>query len=278
MRALQRSTKLEKVQRLLGVRPTSLGSLSEATEVFTAEHFLRAILQEVAGRSSAAVSRSRGPPPLWPPKPLCRRWHRSQCPAKNGLGLVDGRPAPSGQNALHFDVLKGVPIGCHFDTRRLFRTWSNCGPCCNRAASTSSISYAGYELYRDILNAKSSFVGRVNDNTAFTVKEEQTPTPEAIAAGVVRDVILAKLGTPKHKDVIGKPVRLVTVRRRKTDGTWEELWLVTDHLDMSADLVALAYRYRWTIELFFRWFKCVLAAGTWCRIRPTAWRSRFMRP
>ncbi len=68
----------------------------------------------------------------------------------------------------------------------------------------------------------------------------------------------AKLGTPKHKDVIGKPVRLVIVRRRKTDGTWEELWLVTDHLDMSADLVALAYRYRWTIELFFRWFKCVL--------------------
>ncbi len=90
------------------------------------------------------------------------------------------------------------------------------------------------------------------------MKEEQTLTPEAIAAGVVRDVILAKLGTPKHKDVIGKPVRLVIVRRRKTDGTWEELWLVTDHLDMSADLVALAYRYRWTIELFFRWFKCVL--------------------
>ncbi len=49
------------------------------------------------------------------------------------------------------------------------------------------------------------------------MKEEQTLTPEAIAAGVVRDVILAKLGTPKHKDVIGKPVRLVIVRR-KTDG------------------------------------------------------------
>ncbi len=76
-------------------------------------------------------------------------------------------------------------------------------------------------------------MARVKDNTAFTVKEEQTLTPEAIAAGVVRDVILAKLGTPKHKDVIGKPVRLVIVRRRKTDGTWEELWLVTDHLDMS---------------------------------------------
>ncbi len=98
MRALQRSTKLEKVQRLLGVRPTSLGSLSEATEVFTAEH-LRAILQEVAGRLCCCIKVVRPRPPQ---KSLCRRWHRSQCPAKNGLGLVDGRPAPSGQNASPF--------------------------------------------------------------------------------------------------------------------------------------------------------------------------------
>jgi IS4 transposase len=27
---------------------------------------------------------------------------------------------------------------------------------------------------------------------------------------------------------------------------------------MPADLIALAYRHRWSIELFFRWFKCVL--------------------
>jgi IS4 transposase len=29
-------------------------------------------------------------------------------------------------------------------------------------------------------------------------------------------------------------------------------------LDLEADLIALAYRYRWTVELFFRWFKCIL--------------------
>lgn len=27
---------------------------------------------------------------------------------------------------------------------------------------------------------------------------------------------------------------------------------------MDADLIALAYRYRWSVELFFRWLKCVL--------------------
>ena len=36
------------------------------------------------------------------------------------------------------------------------------------------------------------------------------------------------------------------------------LWLVTDKLDLAADLVALAYKYRWTVKLFFRWLKCIL--------------------
>ena len=34
--------------------------------------------------------------------------------------------------------------------------------------------------------------------------------------------------------------------------------LVTHRLDLDADLVALAYRYRWAVELFFRWVKWVL--------------------
>jgi IS4 transposase len=29
-------------------------------------------------------------------------------------------------------------------------------------------------------------------------------------------------------------------------------------MDLSAEIIALIYRYRWQIELFFRWFKCIL--------------------
>jgi IS4 transposase len=29
-------------------------------------------------------------------------------------------------------------------------------------------------------------------------------------------------------------------------------------LDLDAELVALGYRFRWAVELFFRWFKCIL--------------------
>ncbi len=44
---------------------------------------------------------------------------------------------------------------------------------------------------------------------------------------------------------------------RTTDADYTML-LVTDRLDLPAETVALLYRYRWQVELFFRWFKCVL--------------------
>ena len=34
--------------------------------------------------------------------------------------------------------------------------------------------------------------------------------------------------------------------------------MATNALDLSAELIAIAYGYRWQIELFFRWLKCVL--------------------
>jgi len=75
------------------------------------------------------------------------------------------------------------------------------------------------------------------------------------------DVVLARLGTPHHRDHLKHPMRLVIVRVPARDGKpgrTEDLWLITDRLELSADLVALAYRYRWSVELFFRWLKCVL--------------------
>src|SRR5579864_4629043 len=40
----------------------------------------------------------------------------------------------------------------------------------------------------------------------------------------------------------------------------QELLLVTDRLDLDAQTLATLYRYRWQIEVFFRWFKCVLGS------------------
>ncbi len=46
-------------------------------------------------------------------------------------------------------------------------------------------------------------------------------------------------------------MRLVIVRIVDREGKATELWLITDRLDLDADLVALAYRYRWTVETVF---------------------------
>ena len=57
-----------------------------------------------------------------------------------------------------------------------------------------------------------------------------------------------------------QPQRVLEVATGKTEahGHPEVLLLATSRLDLDAEVVALAYRYRWTVELFFRWFKCVL--------------------
>jgi hypothetical protein len=254
LRSVQQASGLKKVQNLLGVRRTSLGSLSEASGVFDAAP-LRQIVQELAGQ---ALPLEQG----------------RDAAALRGLTAVDGsilRALPqmawalwmdeqhrAAKLHLHFEVLKGVPVDATLTPAACsepdqLRAMLQAG-----RLYVHDRGYADYQLFRDILDAGSSFVGRVKDNTAFTVAEERPLTAAARQAGVVRDVVLAKLGTDHHKDVLGQPVRLIIVRRVKADGSPEELWLVTDRLDLAAELVALAYRYRWTIELFFRWFKCIL--------------------
>lgn len=254
LRGIQQASTLNKVQKRLGVSRVSLGSLSEATGVFDAQP-LREIVQELSARAV----------PLQ---------HGREAEALRGLQAVDGSLLPAlprmvwalweddthhaAKLHLQFDVLKGVPSDA------TVTAGASSEPDQLRAMLQPDRlyvidrGYAGYQLFRDILDARSSFVGRVKDNTAFRVAEERTLPSEARAAGVIHDRVIAKLGADHHKDVIGQNVRLVIVRRRKTDGTTEELWLVTDRLDLPADLVALAYHYRWSIELFFRWFKCIL--------------------
>ena len=51
----------------------------------------------------------------------------------------------------------------------------------------------------------------------------------------------------------GEPIRVVRV---EVDG--KQLLLATD-LEIEAELIALICRYRWQIELFFKWLKSILS-------------------
>lgn len=254
LRGLQQASELDKAQKKLGIKRYSLGSLSECTTVFD-PRYLHEIVQELA---ATAVPLQQG----------------RQAEALHGLVAADGsllRALPkmawalwrndkdrAAKLHLHFDVFKGVPEDAKVTTGNSSELDALREMLQKDRLYVIDRGYACFQLFRDILDAGSSFIGRVKDNIAFTVKEERPLTEEAKQAGVVRDVVISKLGSAKHKDFLRQPVRLVIVRIVNRDGKITELWLITDRLDLNAELVALAYRYRWSVELFFRWFKCVL--------------------
>jgi hypothetical protein len=115
-------------------------------------------------------------------------------------------------------------------------------------------------LFADLHALPCSFVARVKEDAASEVAQERPLSAAARAAGVTQDVVLRRLGTAHHRPCAAQPLRVVRVTTDKThpDGTPVEMVLVTNRLDLDADLIALAYRYRWTVELFFRWLKCIL--------------------
>jgi hypothetical protein len=256
LRALQEATGWEKTRKKLGIESTSLGSLSEAARIFDASH-LEPIIHELAAQ---AVPLSKG----------------REAEALKGLTAVDGSvfsgmsrmawalwDKPDCQAAklhLHFDVLKGVPCGAAVTPAACSEPGQLQAMLQPGRLYVVDRGYADYELFAQVVAAGSSLVARVKDSTAFTVAEERPPDAAAKAAGVVRDVVLSRLGTSHHKDHLRRPMRLVIVRAVDREGKATELWLITDRLDLDADLVALAYRYRWTVELFFRWLKCILGA------------------
>lgn len=114
--------------------------------------------------------------------------------------------------------------------------------------------YANYSMFREFDAQGVRFLIRLQENAVFEVQDERALSADDRAAGVERDVTLKRLGTEKHNALLKQPLRIVQVQGSQPD----QVWVCTNALDLSADLIALAYHHRWQIELFFRWLKCVL--------------------
>jgi Transposase DDE domain len=255
LRAIQQASTLAKVQRLFGCNRVSRGSLSEASRVFDPD-LLHPLIGDLAARSLPVV-------------------HGKEAEALRGLTAVDGSLLPAlpkmawalwldpqhraAKMHVHFDVLKGVPIETTLTTGNDSETAQLRATLQAQRLYVIDRGYAEYQLFQDIVDAHSDFIGRIRDNAVWTVVQEQTLTPEALAAGVRSDR-LVWLGGPQSGRVFQQPVRILEVDTGKTaaQGHPERLLLATSRLDLAADLVALGYRFRWSVELFFRWLKCIL--------------------
>jgi len=268
LRGLQQASQLKKVQRVLGVPRASLGSLSEAAGVFDPA-LLEGLLGELVAdlrplAHDARLDQVRGlltvaDGTYLTALPALARW---------ALWQEDSRHRHAAKAHVQFEVLKGVPVAaaithaqaCEIDVLR--------GLLQAGRLYVLDRGYARYAFFQAILDAGSSFVGRVDDNAVVQVLDERPLSDAARVAGVVRDAVV-RLGCPTRRGDLGRPVRLVEIAcrpHRKPSGKngrggpeqGAVLRLVTDVLDLGPEVIGLVYEARWQIEIFFRMFKHLL--------------------
>jgi hypothetical protein len=275
LRGIQQASELKRVQKKLGCPRTSLGSLSEATQVFDPEP-VKQIAAELAGQL----------------QPLA---HDRACPeVKHLVTAVDGtvvktlsrlveaaylrspttgRPQGAWRLHTHFEVERGLPVRIDVtgagnaggnDERAVLRRTLQPDRC-----YVMDRGYAQFALFNAIVAAGSSYVCRVRDNSVYKVIEQRPLAPEAQQANITEDLVV-DLGDPSNDERPQHRVRLLLIRTTPhhkrgrtgggTAGPGSDGWLriASNLLDVPAEIIAFLYSQRWLIEIFFRFLKHIL--------------------
>jgi hypothetical protein len=268
LRGLQQASELKNVQKKLGCPRTSLGSLSESVSVFDPER-LKEIIAEL-GAQLQPIGRDPRLKDVRDTAMLVDGTVLAILPHLTEASLTptnaDGRV--KWKLHTHFEVDRFVP-------RRIDVTPEGGGDNDERAVLERTIEsdrtyvmdrgYAKFTLFNRIVAAKSSYVCRIRDNSVYVTLEERLISPEARAERVMGDQIIT-LGGKTNAERPDHRVRLITIaakpHQKKTHSPGPDcdgvIRLATNLLDVPAEVIALLYHYRWTIEIFFRFFKQIL--------------------
>ena len=95
------------------------------------------------------------------------------------------------------------------------------------------------------------FVIRAKSNTVYQRRYSHPVSSVDQASGVKCDQTIVLTGV-KAKDDYPQPLRRIKYHDSKTDKTFNFL---TNNFTIPAQTVADLYRYRWQVELFFKWIK-----------------------
>lgn len=269
LRDLNRASRLKQIKKKLGCSEASLGSLSESLRVFDSERLVE-IIQELLGKLPESATADK------------RLKSLGRIPtAVDGTLLLKlpqitqacfaSRKDRGWKLHAHFEVLRGAPaFGKVTDA-------SGKGEASEKAVLRESLkadrcyitdrNYEQFSLFNAVVRAGSSYVCRVRKDHHFAEETLLDRSQEAILAGVEEDA-LGKMGSEKSQRIElpdHRQRRLVVKLPRHPKRTGPsrsedlELVIVTDLLDAPAEVIVLLYRFRWLIELFFRWLKCVLS-------------------
>lgn len=274
LRAIQQVSELQKIQKLLGVERTSLGSLSEASRLFDAS-LLKPLIEELGGQleplskdprlKDVARTLTLVDGTLLSVLPLMAE--ASFLKHTEGSGLVKWRLHT------HFEVERYVPL-------RIDVTRDGGGDCDERAVMEKNVEsdrlyiqdrgYAKFALFNQINTARSSYVCRIRDNSNYEILEEKPLSDAARQERVELDAVVRVGQTGKAEARPDHKIRLIKIKikphtkkgkyRGGSTGPGSDgyLRLATNLLDVPAEIIALLYAYRWTIEIFFRFFKQIL--------------------
>jgi hypothetical protein len=253
LRGLCAASRFERVQEEICERPVSLGSFSEAQAVVELELLERVFAQLFAqtpaepGAAPAVVIDST----VWPVLPrMSWAFGRRQ----NGLGNAV-------RLHVEFDLERGSVRRAEVTPaktceRAQWKKWAQPGNC-----YIGDRYYAyDYGLLAKLQEQGVDFVVRLRRDAQWVEEKALELTPKDRAAQVVWASVV-RLG--KAGD--GPRVLLVQVL-----GEDDSLFLASTLPAnvASPELLALLYRHRWQVELFFRWLKCILGCRAWLAESP----------
>jgi len=272
-RGLQQASGLKNVQKRLGVGRASMGSLSESVTIFDP--------QPLAG---LAEELSHKLPDRTPENFACVDKKitavdgsvfrlLAQVAALAWLPKGDGKSSCGYRLHAQFEVFKGIPSRIDVtganpkgeaDERRVLERTVEAGRC-----YLIDRGYAKYVLWNAIHAAGSQYVCRLGDATPYEVVSENELTDADQGANIVSDQTV-QFGTANSRTTPpDHATRLIIVKvnphdsRRSKNGASGPssdgyLRIVTNNLDVPAEIIAALYELRWTVELYFRIIKQLL--------------------
>jgi len=272
LRGIQQASEMPKVRKLLGCSRASLGSLSEAARVFDPDLLLEVIAE--LGQELAPLAKDPRLKDVAGTLTLCDGTLLKALPrlaesmwkhSRSGDVMHGWRMHTQFELDRHVPTeVRLTPYRCQGDEPAVLLRSLQPGRC-----YVMDRGYFSYGLFNGIVQTGSDYVCRVKKTIGvIELIEQRDLTADARAAGVVRDRVVRAGSTPDKR--ADHPLRLVEVRvqvrprgargegKPQLPPRTEVLLIATNLLDVPAELIALIYRYRWTVELFFRFFKQIL--------------------